>query len=90
MSLAKVTRNFQVTIPAEIRKKLHIRMGALLDFAVREGVVIVKPKAVVDENQAWFWTKKWQEGEKKVDEAIEKGETISFDDVDQMRKHFEE
>ena len=89
MAIAKVTRNFQVTIPAEVRKVLHIEVGALVDFVVNKGAVVMKPKALIDEDQKWFWTKQWQEGEKEVDEAIKKGRSRSFKDVHEMRRHFE-
>lgn len=29
--------------------------------------------SVIDNEQAYFWTKEWQEGEKEVDEDIKKG-----------------
>lgn len=89
MSLAKVTRNFQVTIPANIREMLHIGIGTLLDFTVEKGSITIKPKTLIDEDQAWFWTKKWQKGEKEVDKAIRKGQTRTFKSVAEMRKHFE-
>ena len=41
----KVTRNFQITIPAEIREKLSIRVGDYVDvtYDKKEGAVIVRP-----------------------------------------------
>ena len=53
MNIAKVSANGQVTVPIEIRKKLHLVKGAKLAFKEREnGEVIVfnasgsaKPKA---------------------------------------------
>ncbi|BCU70412.1 AbrB/MazE/SpoVT family DNA-binding domain-containing protein [Stygiolobus caldivivus] len=41
----KVTRNFQITIPAEVREKLNIREGEYVDMTVdeKEGVIIVRP-----------------------------------------------
>ena len=89
MSVSKVTRNFQVTIPTSIREALHIQVGALVDFVVQKGQVILKPKTLIDEDQAWFWTKEWQAGEKEVEESKKKGKSLSFKDVHQMRKHFE-
>lgn len=89
MSITKVTRNFQVTIPANIRKAFRIKVGTVVDFVIKKGVIIMKPKALVDEDQAWFWTEEWQKGEKEADEAIKKGEVDSFKDVSDMRKHLE-
>jgi len=89
MSISKVTRNYQTTIPSDIREKLHIDVGMILDFHVEKGVIIVKPKVLIDEEQAWFWTKKWQEGEKEASEDLKKGKTKTFKSVKEMRKHFE-
>ena len=41
----KVTSNFQITIPAEIRSKLGIREGDYVDITLneKEGVIIIRP-----------------------------------------------
>ena len=89
MSLSKVTRNYQVTIPSDIRHALHIRVGSLVDFVIEKKQVILKPKALVDDDQSWFWSKEWQEGEKEADQARKKKDFISFKNVEEMKKHFE-
>ena len=89
MSISKVTRNYQITIPASVRQVLRIRIGSLVDFVVQKGAVLLKPKILVDEDQAWFWTKEWQEDEKRVDEEIKKGHLRRFRSVREARKHFE-
>lgn len=40
----KVTRNFQITIPSEIRNKLNIKEGEFLDVSLdgKEEVIIVR------------------------------------------------
>lgn len=89
MSVSKVTRNFQITIPAPVRQTLHIGVGSWVDFVVEKDRVILKPKTLIDEEQAWFWTKEWQEGEKGIEEAKKKGKSIAFKNVEEMRRHFE-
>ena len=89
MSVSKVTRNFQITIPAGVREALHIRVGALVDFVVQNGQVVLKPKTLIDEDQAWFWSREWQEGERAVEESKKTGRVLSFKSVHEMRKHFE-
>lgn len=89
MSLSKVTRNFQITIPSDVRRKLHICVGAIFDFCVEKGAIVIKPKTLVDEEQAWFWTKEWQTGEKEVDKTRKKGQTKAFKNLKEMRAHFE-
>ncbi|WP_054857157.1 AbrB/MazE/SpoVT family DNA-binding domain-containing protein [Vulcanisaeta sp. JCM 16159] len=41
-TLVKVTRNFQVTIPAGIRERLDIKVGDLLSVEVDGGRIILK------------------------------------------------
>lgn len=89
MSTTKVTRNYQVTIPADIRKILSIKIGTLVDIVMEKGALIMKPKKLVDEDQAWFWSKEWQAREKEAERFLKKGQVISFADVNEMKKHFE-
>ncbi|MDP2935572.1 MAG: hypothetical protein Q8O86_03680 [Dehalococcoidia bacterium] len=35
----------------------------------------------MDKEQAWFWTKRWQEGEREAKEDIRAGRTHSFDNA---------
>lgn len=89
MSLTKVTRNFQVTIPSDIRRAFHIGIGTIIDFSVEKGNLVVRPKTLVDEEQAWFWTEEWQKGEQEVTEAKKKGQIKTFNSVQKMRECFE-
>jgi len=43
----KVTRNYQVTIPASIRNRLGIHEGDILEFYVEEDVIIIKKVSTV-------------------------------------------
>ena len=42
MPITKVTRNYQITIPVEIRKALGIREGELLEVELENGKIIIK------------------------------------------------
>jgi len=42
MERVKVTRNYQVTIPASIRNRLGIREGDILEFLVEGDKIIIK------------------------------------------------
>ena len=48
MPLLKVREKFQVTLPAEVREKLDLEVGDLLEAEVKDGKLILSPKAVVD------------------------------------------
>jgi len=48
------------------------------------------PKKLVDKSQAYFWTGKWQEGERAADEDIKVGRVKTFDSVDELIKDLEQ
>jgi len=47
-ALVKVKQNFQITIPVEVREQLRVKEGDYLEATVRNDVVVLTPKAVVD------------------------------------------
>jgi len=42
MGLTKVTRNFQVTLPAKIRKKLGVKEGDYIEIVDEDGVFVIR------------------------------------------------
>jgi hypothetical protein len=42
------------------------------------------PKKLVDKSQAYFWTRKWQEGEREADEDMKAGRVKDFDSVEEL------
>jgi len=86
MPTTKVTRHGQITLPASVRKQLGIEEGDLVEIEVEDERAVLMPKKLVDKNQAYFWTKKWQEGEREADEDIKAGRVKTFDSVDEFIK----
>ena len=41
--MTKLTSKYQITIPAKIRKSLHIQKGDYLHLEVEKGMVIMRP-----------------------------------------------
>jgi AbrB family looped-hinge helix DNA binding protein len=69
-------------LPQSVRKKLGIEEGDFLDFEDRDGEIVLKAKKLIDKDQAWFWTKRWQEGEKEAEEDIRAGRVHDFPDAE--------
>ena len=86
---SKVTRHGQITLPAPVRKKLDIKEGDLVEIEVIDEKAVLVPKRLVDKNQAYFWTKKWQEGEQAADDDIKAGRVKIFDSVEELTKDLE-
>lgn len=47
MSLTKIARNFQVTIPAKIRGDLGLKEGDYVEVSIKNGTVILSPVTTV-------------------------------------------
>jgi len=86
MPTTKVTRHGQITLPASVRERLGIEEGDLVEIDVEDERAVLIPKKLIDKNQAYFWTRKWQEGERAADEDIEAGHVKAFDSVDELIK----
>ena len=52
MPFTKVKEKFQVTIPTAIRKTAGLAVGDILEATVKNKVIVLKPKAVVDRTAA--------------------------------------
>jgi len=63
----------QVTIPKELVNKLNLSVGDKLDVVEKDGKLIITPVIVIPKSQAWYYSKEWQEQEKKVDQQIAEG-----------------
>ena len=90
MPTTKVTRHGQITLPASVRKQLGIEEGDLVEIDVEDEKAVLMPKKLVDKSQAYFWTRRWQEGEREADEDIKAGRVKSFDSVDELIKDLEQ
>ncbi len=61
MSLVKVKRFAQVTIPADIRQKAHLQEGDLIEFKYESNKIVIIPKRITDKSINWA---------KRFDEAL--------------------
>jgi AbrB family looped-hinge helix DNA binding protein len=53
MSLVRVKRAAQITLPAEARKALKVQEGDYLEAEVVENGVLLRPVSVIDRSKAW-------------------------------------
>ena len=77
--LIQVRKKAQVTLPQSVRQALNIEEGDFLDAVVKNGEIVLRVKKLVDKEQAWFWTRRWQEGEREAEQDIRAGRTHRFD-----------
>ena len=77
--LIQVRKKAQVTLPQSVRRALNIEEGDFLDVTVKDGQIVLRVKKLVDKEQSWFWTRRWQEGERKAEEDIRAGRVHTFE-----------
>ena len=84
MPLVKIGARHQVTIPKEIVEQAKLKPGEYVEVTLEKGKIVVIPKTVVDREDAWFWSKEWQQKEREADEALAKGDYKKFDNVEDL------
>ena len=80
-----------LTIPKEIISKKDLIIIPRKEYEELLGMpqkrkVTIEQKAVIPNDQKWFWSKEWQKKEKKADEALKKGEYKKFKNVKDLLK----
>ena len=76
MELIKIRRNFQITIPQNLRKQINLEVGDYVEADVQDGVLVIRPVKVVTPDQEYFFTKEWQEKEAEADRDIAEGRLL--------------
>ena len=84
MTLTRVTRNGQMTLPAAIRRALQIEEGDYVEVRLAEDSVVLTPKKMVDKSQAYFWSPEWQAAEREASQDIAAGRVREFTDADEL------
>ena len=83
MSLVKVKRFAQMTIPAEIRRLANIDQGDFVEVTYQSGQIIITPKRVSDKHVDWG--RKFDEALGKVQKAAKQA-GIKAEMIDQAVK----
>jgi len=53
MTLMRVRKAAQLTLPADVRRALNVQEGDFLEAQMVEGGVLLKPVAMVERDRAW-------------------------------------
>lgn len=88
MSNVKIGPRHQVTIPNDVFKQLKLVVGDILNIDVKDDNIILTPAKVIPRDQAWFWTKEWQDGEAEAERNIATGRLSKpIDNAKDLIKH---
>ena len=84
MALMKIRPKGQITLPDAVRKAARLAEGDYVEVSVEAGVIIMRPKKLIDADQAWFWTDAWQRGEQEASEDIGRGRVRRSSNADEF------
>jgi len=84
----KVREKYQVTIPEEVRGKIPLKVGERVEVTARGSEIVIRPIVEIPRDQAWFWSKEWQEQIAQSIKDLERGKMKVFKSVKEARKHF--
>jgi len=89
--ILQIRSNGQITLPPELRRKAHLVEGDFLEASLAEdGTVCLKPKMVIDRDQVYFWSSRWQAGENAAEVDIKDGRVAGFDSVGDLLKDLDD
>jgi len=71
--LVTLRANGQMTLPADLRQRVGARTGDVFVADVEDHLLVLRPKRLIDAEDAWFWTPEWQKGEREADADIKAG-----------------
>jgi AbrB family looped-hinge helix DNA binding protein len=71
--LLAVKKRYTLTIPKNIRERLHVQEGEYVDAEIQGDSLVLTPVKIIRKGQEYFWTKEWQEKEREADEDIKTG-----------------
>ena len=89
--ILQVKHNGEIILPPALRNRAKLKEGDLLEVVLEvDGTVRLVPQRVKDDSQAYFWTRRWQEGEREADEDLKAGRFQEFKTMDEAIKFLDE
>jgi len=88
--ISEFRKKSQVTIPKEIVDQFNLEEGDKLEFIPEKDGIKIRPVVTIPKSQLFFWTERWQEGEKEADEDIKAGRISGpYQDIDKLVEDLE-
>lgn len=80
-----------LSLPKELRERYGLdQPGAQVEITERpDGTLELKPTLPVRSDQAWFWTQRWQQMEREVDEHVSAGNVTRHESSDDFLAHLD-
>ncbi len=80
-----------IVLPADVRRRLHLdQPGAQLELTERvDGVLELRAALPVPAEQRWFWSERWQQREREVDEHVAAGRVAVHESSEALLSHLD-
>lgn len=72
-TLVAVNAQGRVTLPADVRRKLHLGDGSRLEVAVENGRITLRPTQVIPAEDAWLYSPENRAGIRRALEDVKAG-----------------
>ena len=82
--ITKLREKSQITLPKDLIKKLNLKTGDNIEINIENDRIVIKPVVIVPKNQAWFWSKEWQQSEQQAENDIENDNIKKFNSSEEL------
>jgi antitoxin MazE len=91
MARVKLSARRQITIPAEITKRLGLKAGEELELVESERAIVLVPRKHIPKDQQWYYTDAWQQMMQEAFEEVKQGKLIGpFDTAEEAIRALKE
>ena len=79
MPLLQIKRHFQITLPAKFRESLGLKEGDIVDAELRDNVIVLKAKVLLDKRVRSPKAAAWEKG--LIEEGIKHPITMTEEEI---------
>lgn len=73
-----------ISLPKDIRQKLNIGEGDMLDVRIEGNKIVMEPYRLIPSSQAYFWAEKTQKDMLEANRDVEFGRVREFTNLDEF------
>lgn len=81
-----VQRRNLISLPREIRERLNIHEGDVLDIRIEGNKIVMEPYKLIPTSQAYFWAETTQKDMMEAKRDVNAGKVREFLNIDEFMK----
>jgi len=89
--VSKIKNKSQLTVPKEIMEKLHLSVGDMIEFIVKDNEIVLRPvqMVAVPKDEMWAWQPDVIAGMKETEQLFQEGK-LKFYSTENLNEMFKE